>query len=58
MKIRLTSICNVKGCEGAPGDVVDVKDEELAKRIIDGRGGVDIAKEKAKDDTAKKAAEK
>lgn len=39
MKIELKSICNVKGCEGGPGDVVDAPDE-LAQRLIDGRGAV------------------
>ena len=49
MKIKLTSRCNKKGCEGEPGDVVDVKDAKLAKQIIEGRGGFEYKPEKKTD---------
>ena len=52
MKVKLTSHCNKKGCEGSPGDIVDVTDAKLAKQIIEGGGGVEHKPAK-KDDPKK-----
>lgn len=56
IKVKLSSYCNVKGCEGAPGDVVDM-DEAQASDIIEGRGGVlcgTVAETKKTETSAKK----
>lgn len=41
-KVLLKSICNVKGSEGKPGDVVTFKSDKQADVIIAGRGGVEV----------------
>lgn len=38
VKVKLSSYCNVKGCEGKPGDIVDMTEEQAAD-IVNGKGG-------------------
>lgn len=44
-KVKLTSTCNVKGCEGRPGDVVKFQSDKQADAIIAGHGGVEVKDE-------------
>ena len=37
MKVKLTHICHKKGCEGMPGDMIDVSPEDAAWLVQ--RGG-------------------
>lgn len=47
VKVKLRSICNVKGSEGMPGDVVDMEKVQ-ADAIVEGQGGEIIEEEKRK----------
>jgi len=50
LKVKLSSYCNAKGCEGKPGDIVEMS-EAQAHDIVAGRGGILV-------DDVKKAAPK
>lgn len=48
IKVRLTSTCHVKGCEGTRGAIVEMP-EKLAERLIERRGAIGVlAEAKAK----------
>ncbi len=41
MRVRLKHICRMKGCEGMPGDVIEVPDE-VGRIFIAGKGAVEV----------------